>query len=445
MPYVLNNVRLPYNLTGSSYHYPYNHFNSVYKGIYLQTTEDKTTIIGSYLGPSFDTFYAIPTVDLYLTDEYYMYYALSVDGHSYTDGSVVLVGTANQTQVNITVPISAIIKMNNSANWSSLHPGVLYSYEIQRLQIAYIATPGTDLTGTKVITNKPVSFFSGHQCVINTATRTCETLVEQFPPTKLWGKIHYFAPLAGWKSYKVKIMAAYDSTNVDIYCNNTIKQYVINAGKFINVTYSHQEFCGVYSNQKVLVSQFSDYQDSQTMMTLIPSTIHYTNHITSSTPNNYYLNTMSYNHYINIVVLAEFYHPELISITTDGEVSESLDSQSWVPIIVNNVTHAYTTQVNIKQGVFKVAHVNKTALLTVVVYGYVNSSTIVQNSDVFPGGYGHPGWLMDHSVGMFINGSEQYYIMYICSYMLENYEFKKGVGIRKQDKNHALANSGQFT
>ena len=366
----------------------------------MQTTENKTTIIGSYLGPYVDTFYAIPTIDLYFTDEYYMYYALSVDGHPTTDGSVVLVGTANNTQVNITVPVSAIIKMNNSTNWLSLDPGILYSYEIQRLQVACIATPGIDLTGTKVITNKQISFFSGHQCVLNSETRFCDTLVEQFPSTKLWGKIHHFAPLAGWSSYKIKIIAAYDSTNVDIYCNNTVNKYVINAGRFINVTYTNQEFCAVYSNQEVLVSQFNDHQDSQSMMTMIPSTIHYTNSITSSTPTNHYL--VHYNHYINIVVLADFYHSEMISITTNGGVSESLDSQSWVPIVVNNVAHAYATQVNIKQGTFKVAHVNKTALLTVVVYGSINSSNIEIFSDVFPGGYGHPGWLMDQPIGMYI-------------------------------------------
>ena len=401
-PNVPNTVELPYNLTGSSHYYPYNHFDSVYKGIYLQTTEDKTTIIGSYIGPYFDTFYAIPTVDWHFTDEYYMYYALSVAGHIFTDGSVIIVGTTNHTQVNITVSVPAVVKMNNSANWSSLDPGILYSYEIQRLQIAYIATQGIDLTGTKVITNKPISFFSGHQCVVNTETNYCDALVEQFPPTKLWGKIHYIAPLAGWTSYKIKIMAAFDSTNIDIYCNNTVNKYVTNAGRFINVTYSNQEFCAIYSNQDVLVSQFSDYKGSQSMMTLIPSTIHYTYHITSVTPENYYSDLLSYNHYINIVVLADFYHPEMISITTDGGVSKSLDSQIWVPITINNATHAYATQVNIKQGAFKVSHIDKTALLTVVVYGFVNSSGVRFLSDVFPEGYGHPGWLMDQSIGMYV-------------------------------------------
>ena len=48
------------------------------------------------------------------------------------------------------------------------------------------------------------------------------------------GKVYYFGPLAGWSSYKIKVLAAYDSTLVDIYCNNTANSYNINAGRFLD-------------------------------------------------------------------------------------------------------------------------------------------------------------------------------------------------------------------
>ena len=397
MSYSQTTIRLPRNLTAPSYHYPHRANDAYKEGAYLQTNADEVTVIGAYILSLSDTFFAIPAVDLGLRE--YTYYAMSVEGHSTTDGSVVIVGTANQTILNISVPTSSFIKINNSAEWLSLTPMILHSYEIHRLEIIFIATPGADVTGTKVITNKPVSLFSGHQCVTN-PLRFCDTLIEQFPPTRLWGRVHYFAPLAGWSSYKIKILAAYDSTLVDIYCNNTSNSHTINAGRFLDITYNDQEFCEVYASQEVLITQFSNYQDSQSLMTLIPSTDHYTNSITSSIPNNYY--SLSYTHYINVIVLPSYYQPHMISLTTAGGVSQTLESQSWVPIIVSNDTVAYAAQVNISHvpGLFEVTHLNSSALMTIVVYGLA-LATELHLSDLLPEGYGHPGWLMGTSIGTF--------------------------------------------
>ena len=96
--------------------------------------------------------------------------------------------------------------------------------------------------------------------------------------------------------------------------------------------------------------------------------------------------------------MASYYQPEIISITTAGGATQSLNSQSWVSIIVNNVTVAYATQVNISHDVFEVIHSNSSALMTAVVYGFgIYTEKEVEN---FAEGYGHPGWL----AGQFIAG-----------------------------------------
>ena len=386
---VQNVINLPNSLTGPSYHFN-NDLNNEYKeGVYLQTSKRKVAIIGSYQhGVNFDTFFAIPTVDLCLYE--YTYFAVSVPANVRSDGSVVIVGTANQTMVNITVPVPADIKISNSANWTSLEANRVYSYKIQRLQMVYIAALTTDLTGTRITSKKPFSLFSGHECAfVPSQTERCDNLMEQIPPTELWGTVYYFAPLSSRTSYTIKIISAEHSTTVEIYCNDIVSNYIINAGEFIEVTYNNQEFCGVYANQVVLVTQFSHGYNSDSqgdpMMTLIPSTSHYTNSITSST----FEISNCYNHYINTIVLAGYYQPEMISITSTGGVSQSLDSLSWVPIMRNNVTEAYAAQVNIPHGVFEVTHANNSALITVIVYGFANCLS----NDIE--GYGHPGWLMD--------------------------------------------------
>ena len=414
---VQNVVNLPNTLSGASYAFS-NSQNDEYKeGVHIQTNKNKVATIGSYHNG--DTYFAIPTVDLCLNE--YTYFAVSVSANNeWLDSSVVIVATANQTILNIIVPISDVhIKINNSADWSPLVPDTLYTYEIQRLQIVYIAVLSSDLTGTKVTTNKPISLFSGHECgFIPYHAEWCGNLMEQIPPTELWGTVYYFAPLASRTSYTIKIIAAYDFTTVDIYCNDSVSSHIINAGKFLNVTYDNQEFCGVTANHIVLVTQFSHAYDSDSqgnpMMTLIPATSHYTNSITSSTVEI----TVCYDHYINIIVLASYYQPEMISITTAGGVNQSIGLQSWVPIMRNSVTEAYAAQVNIPHGVFEVTHVNDSALMTVVVYGFVSRRAFQAI------GYGHPGWLMEQfNDGKYItimlsqNVLAVIYHTYACTYV----------------------------
>ena len=395
-------VCLPRSLTGPSHNYPSNPENNEYKnGIYFRAHGDKVAAVGSYINPYIDTFFAIPTVDLCIDE--YVYYAVSTNGHSSTDGSVVIVGTVDQTTVTIRVPVTAAIKISSATNWAPLNAGTSsYTYTIQRQQILYIATQGNnDLTGTKVTTNKPISLFSGHECVINSAVNCCDTLIEQLPPTKLWGTVYYFAPLRGWSSYKIKIIAAYDNTRISVFCNNILSDYTVHSGRYINLIYS-QHYCKVFARMKVLVVQFSYISNSESLMTIIPSTDHFTNSITSSTPNNYY--SLSYNHYINIIVLATYFQPNIMSITTTGGVSQ-LNTHTWTSIIVNGVAEAYAARVAISQGVFTVTHAEMKALMTVIVYGhavYSSGSSAFYPSDSFPEGYGHPGWLMSQLNGTYM-------------------------------------------
>ena len=412
---VQNIINLPNALTGLSSRND-NALDDEYKeGVYLQTSRNQIAAIGLSNGREiFDTFFVIPTVDLCLYE--YTYFAVSVTSNYNADGSIVIVGTTDQTTVNITVPVSAVqIKISNSADWGPLYANTLYSYEIQRLQIVYIAAYTTDLTGTKVTTNKPISLFSGHECsYVPSFVEYCNNLAEQIPPTELWGTVYYFAPLASRTSYIIKIIAAYNSTTVEIRCNNNDRtlSFRINAGENTIETFDNQEYCRLFASQEVLVAQFSyGYErDSRgdPMMMLIPPTAHYTNSITSSTfqPST---QVNSYDHYINIIALASYDQRQMISVTAAGGVNRSSNSLNWVTAFSSNDIEVYAAQVNIPHGVFEVTHFNKSVLMTVMVYGFevraVTGST---------GGYGHPGWLMAQlNAGMHICKN-----MYVCIYFM---------------------------
>ena len=396
---IQNIVSLPDVLTGLS---PRNRnaLDNEYKeGVYLQTSRSQIATIGlSNSTENSDTFFAIPTVDLCLYE--YTYFAMS-EYHN-RDGSVVIVGTADQTIMNITVPHlewqwDLKIKINNSADWAYLSSKTLYTFEIQRLQIVYIAaTHVTELIGTKVTTDKPISLFSGHECsYVPSFAQFCNNLAEQIPPTELWGTEYYFAPLVSRTSYAIKIIAAYDSTTVEISCDNhdRLVRLRIDAGESTTETFSY-EYCGLFATKKVLIAQFSrDYEADSSggqMMMLVPPTTHYTNRITSSTfqPST---QVNSYNHYINIIAIASYDQRQMISITTAGGENRSSESLYWKTLFGGNDTEIYAAQVGIPHGVFEVTHFNKSVLMTVMVYGF--EVRAVTNSES-TGAYGHPGWLM---------------------------------------------------
>ena len=73
--------------------------------------------------------------------------------------SVLLVGTENTTVMKLTVTQPVTIKVDDTDTILCRQ----YSFVINRLQTVY-AKSLNDLTGTKIVTNNPVSVFSSHQC-----------------------------------------------------------------------------------------------------------------------------------------------------------------------------------------------------------------------------------------------------------------------------------------
>jgi len=360
-------VQLPSSLIAGSY-------NDQNKGIYLQTNTTHVTVIGQNLyshNTGGDTFLALPTVTLCITNQF-LYYGISVYSGTY-DNVILIVGTENDTKMELTVTQSVSVRIDNSINY--LSSDVQYSFNIRRLQTVYIGSP-RDMTGTRIVTDKPVSVFSGHECGY-VRNNNCEHLVEQILPTMYWGRTYYIAPLRGRNGYTIRVLAASNSTNVVMYCDGTRSSYTINAGKTFTVTRGALN-CAIHSDKEILVAQYSHgyYHDytGDPMMMLVPAKVHYSNEINLSTSS-----SSGYNNYINIIVLKEYYQPYMMFLMTGG-VKRSLQSQSWTPIIFQKVTEAYYTQLSVSQSAITIMHTNANALISVVVYGFR-----------FGSGYGHSG------------------------------------------------------
>ena len=344
------------------------------KGIHVSIQNDMVTVIGQNENdPNGDTFLALPVTRLPNITEKFVYYAMSFgEGTSIFGHPVLIVGTQDNTSINITTLEAGDINFDSKCSRTSR---IEYHCVIDRLQTLLVNSTHKDLTGIKIVTDAEVSVFSGHQASgINESSRSDnkDHLVEQIPAVKFWGKEHYTAPLATRIGYTIRILAAYDFTRVAIYCNKSVVDMDnINEGNFITRTY-HQEYCAIYSNNSVLVAQFSHGDGS--MMTLVPATTQYLHRLDFSTLR---YGPADYQHYITVIVMKQYFQPEMIYLTTRGKSAST--NLSWTPIFVNDTWKASVTRVNVAEGVLQVIHANTSALITAIVYGFARRT-----------GYGHP-------------------------------------------------------
>jgi len=143
--------------------------------------------------------------------------------------------------------------------------------------------------------------------------------------------------------------------------------------------------CAVRSSKEVLVIQFGHRDDTAHFMVLVPGTVHYSNKFNIFTL--YDEKFPSDEHYVNVVVLEQFFQPEMIYLMT-GTNNETLSN--WMEIKANDVIEAYATHALIPYGVSTIIHADPSTLMTIMVYGF--SDSIIDGVNLHTA-YGHYGSL----------------------------------------------------
>ena len=174
------------------------------KGIYVKVSSDKMNVISQNVrSQTSTTFLALPSVKLGIS--IYVYYGLVITDASTRNSAILIIGTEDSTIMKLTT--TQPVNVNVGEGTTNVFPDVEYTFELNKFQTVYIAT-FTDLTGTKIITDKPASVFSGHECVlVPGSTAGCDHIVEQIPPTAVWGNVFYISPLLTRRSYTIKVLA----------------------------------------------------------------------------------------------------------------------------------------------------------------------------------------------------------------------------------------------
>ena len=380
------------------------------KGVWIWATEAsrKITVHGMIRrGNSADGFVALPCIDY--QKQNYTYYAVSTYFSSTRPSfisQVLLIGCENNTELTITptqtveIPADLMKENNSSVNITS---GDSYTVTLNRFQTLLLAST-LDLTSSKVVSNKPISFFSGHECAeVPVGVSFCDHLVEQLPPTITWGRQFFVASsLNKTSGEQYKLITSTTTTTVVNYCYTTNESFsqtftttrkLNGAGSSYEFHIPQNMFCSIQASNPVLLVQFaigasrepSQYGDPFMMM--IPPVEQYSNNYTFATQS-------GFQNAITVTVTSEFFNAE--DIVLNGN---SLNSAYWTEIYCSTQTVCgYGTQVSLSVGQNFIYHRDPTAKLGTNVYGFMRGRS-----------YGYPAGMQLASV----SGTVLYYIILI--------------------------------
>ena len=327
------------------------------KGIYIKAEENKRIVVYglNYQEVTSDAFLALPC-ERSAVDQY-EYYALTY--HASTLPSNMLI-VACEDNTTITMP-STTVTLNR--------------------QQTYLISKLGDLSGTRIASTKPISFFSGHECTnIPTGILACDILTEQLPPTNTWGSFFLGASFLGKSSGALyRVLTAHDSTTVIVNCTTMTRSttYTLStAGSWQQFRVSANSFCSIESNNPVLVMEYAQGFQLDNIgdpfMTMIPPVEQYSN--------NYVFNVLPEfsTNYINIYVAPEHFQPRRIFVD-----NSDLLTNSWTAVYCSTGTLCgYITRQSLSAGEHRLYHEDADARVGVSAYGFNRANS-----------YGYPGGL----------------------------------------------------
>ncbi|XP_019851539.1 PREDICTED: uncharacterized protein LOC109581663 [Amphimedon queenslandica] len=263
------------------------------------------------------------------------------------------------------------------------------------MQTLFVGTAFGDLTGTAIISNKPLTVISGHECGTISdellqqleqtqytwwwqAGRWCDHFVEQIPPTVTWGETFLIVPFPNgvFQHYNKIIGSTYDTT-VTQTCNGSVVATITLSSpgdwnfEDWNITYNPRAYCVIKSDKPILVMQFSaeghieNIENVSTIfsqtMSIVPPVEQYINTVQYIPINESYYNSKFVNKYVHITTT------DTSSVLLDGVPYNWI----WNPITdQNGNTAGYGTIhefSDVNPHVFQ--HSNPSAGLSVIGYG----------------------------------------------------------------------------
>ena len=352
-----------------------------------------------------DAYLALPVIPRPVGTSY-EFIAASILGDSGTvdqakDSVALIIGTENDTEIIlepstiITHPFAPAVTNNQFIPGA---PVQFRTVTIQRFQTFYLQVRGGDISGTRIIANKPISVFSGHECAnIPLRSEPCDIVIEQLQPIDTWGAEVVTVPLRTRSGDVLKVFASQDSTTVNVTYTDINSGMVTSdsfsftlnrngfrelGGDSLNATGAIGDFALIQSNNPIAVFQFSrsfttDNILSDPFMLSVPSCEQYRDSYAVVTApfdpsiEGTITGRVAYVNYTNIAVPAEYFNASLITVNNNP-----INPSEFRPIRrADNSIWGYGAQLLLDEGAQVIRHQDPNAALSITLYGFSNQQS----------------------------------------------------------------------
>lgn len=314
----------------------------------------------------------------------YRYIAISTSSKYGFNGYMLLVGCEEETIVNIKA--STFITMpQNPQLWNSnitmVREGQNHQVVLHRGQTLLLEVSSGDITGTEIISNKPLTVVSGHECArVPEEVGGCDQILTQIPPTVTWGKEFILAPFSSRTSGHIyKVVASQNDTTIYHNCNNSVgSPFVLSDGEVMQFWSASYRSCHVKADKPILVTQFSLGQDTDGVGDPTLAIV---------SPMEQYIREISFksfsgdsaidSQYMNIIVPSDCFHHNQIKL--DGKVV--MCEWSLVYSYDSETVIGYTCKKPLEPDtVHTLTHSKPEGHLTLSVYGFTGRKGFAYNA-----------------------------------------------------------------
>ena len=333
------------------------------KGIHVLADDNKNIIVYgfSYYWDTSDGYLALPCISTPNSDSY-VYYGVTADESFIRPTVMLIVGCEDGTEVQVTPSTTVTLPSQvGGSTVVSLAAGQTHTLTVNAQQTLLISALNTEITGSKVTSNKPISFFSGSVCS-RFQEGACDIVIEQFPPTLSWGTTFLTVPIDSSRGMLYKIISAEDSNTVRIKCGiSTPVSVSIDAGMVHALRTTDRDFCSIDADQPILVTEHNiGCCPGDPSMGMVTSVDQATNSYTVLADTSLSV----YTHYIGITVLPTYYVPSKILI------DEMPIANNWTTIYCfDGSVCGYGVVVNVSTGEHTITHDDPSGRISVVLFG----------------------------------------------------------------------------
>ena len=309
----------------------------------------------------------------------YVGISTSYSGQSFPGrtSQILLIGNDDGTTISIT-PTQTVVLPEDAQNSSSpmvtVLAGSTHNVTINRLQTLLIFHLELDITGTRIVSTKPLTVLSGHSCAqFPSDENFCEPVFVHVPPTFTWGRDFLLTAFAGRTSTQFyRLVTAEESTTISYRCTLESDGSMFTIGDsrtIVTISFPANSYCSLSSSKPIFVVQLgaghgTDGVGDPVMAIVSPISGHVdrTRFITLSSSD---FSTS----FISVTVQAE--HFDQSQILLDGGQL----SCTWQQIYntTSDDVIGYGCSASVTEGVHNVVHSGDNGVLSVVAYGWNNS------------------------------------------------------------------------